>query len=268
MKPKREKPFVPAKPLDKLGAEPPKPKIDPWNKLQWESWAQLMKRVQAGDQEAYRQFLDEIGPVLFNFVRRRVFNPEMVRDVYQEVLLTLHKARHTYETSRPLGPWLFTVTRNSILDALGKNRKFAEREVPMEILPESSELERDGTLDDQLFQALQTLPESNREAVELLKLKGLSLEEAAKKMGISVAALKGKGAPGLPAIEGAFTGKRNVSPESVKKNKDLTQFHQELMNDLLSRKEPVNPMVSPWVSPVRPLWVRDGVGPGVPRSFG
>ena len=102
------------------------------NQLQWESWARLMKRVQEGDQEAYRQFLDEIGPVLFNFVRRRVFNPEMVRDVYQEVLLTLHKARHTYEPSRPLGPWLFTVARNSMLDALGRNRKFAEREVPTE----------------------------------------------------------------------------------------------------------------------------------------
>ena len=197
MKPKREKPST----------APTKPAIDPWNKLQWESWAQLMKRVQGGDQEAYRQFLDEIGPVLFNFVRRRVFNPEMVRDVYQEVLLTLHKARHTYETSRPLGPWLFTVTRNSILDALGKNRKFVEREVPMEILPDNGELERDGTLDDQLYQALQTLPESNREAVELLKLKGLSLEEAAKRLGISVAALKVRAHRGYKQLRELLKGK-------------------------------------------------------------
>ena len=196
MKPKREKP-----------SSPPKPAIDPWNKLQWESWAQLMKRVQEGDQEAYRQFLDEIGPVLFNFVRRRVFNPEMVPDVYQEVLLTLHKARHTYETSRPLGPWLFTVTRNSILDALGKNRKFVEREMPMEVLPDSGELERDGTLDDHLYQALQTLPESNREAVELLKLKGMSLEEAAKKLGISVAALKVRAHRGYRQLRELLRGK-------------------------------------------------------------
>jgi RNA polymerase sigma factor (sigma-70 family) len=179
LKSKNEKPSTPTKPA-----------IDPWNKLQWESWAQLMRRVQEGDLEAYRQFLDEIGPVLFNFVRRRVFNTEMVRDVYQEVLLTLHKARHTYEPNRPLGPWLFTVARNSILDALRKNRKFADREMPMEVLPDIGELERDGTLDDQLYQALQSLPESSREAVELLKLEGMSLEEASKKMGISVAALK------------------------------------------------------------------------------
>jgi RNA polymerase sigma factor (sigma-70 family) len=207
LKSKREKFSAPAKPLVKPGDGSPKPAIDPWNKLQWESWAQLMKRVQEGDQEAYRQFLDEIGPVLYNFVRRRVFNPEMVRDVYQEVLLTLHKARHTYESSRPLGPWLFTVTRNSILDALGKNRKFAEREVPMEILPDTSELERDGTLDDQLFKALQSLPESNRRAVELLKLKGMSLEDAAKKMGISVAALKVRAHRGYRQLRELLRGK-------------------------------------------------------------
>jgi RNA polymerase sigma-70 factor (ECF subfamily) len=134
--------------------------------------------------------LNEIGPVLFSFVRRRVFNREMVQDVYQEVLLTFHKARHSYEPGRPLGPWLFTVARNSLLDALGRNRKFAEKEVPSEVLPESSQPEQDGSLDDELTQALRTLPESNRRAVELLKLKGLSLEEAAKELKISVGALK------------------------------------------------------------------------------
>jgi RNA polymerase sigma-70 factor (ECF subfamily) len=149
-----------------------------------------MAKVQAGDAEAYRRFLDEIGPILFNYVRRRVFNPELVPDVYQEVLLTLHKARFTYEPSRPLGPWLFTVARNSILDALGRNRKFAEREVPVEVLPEDPMVENDGSLGDELQTALDSLPPFNRQAVELLKLRGLSLEEAARELGISVGAVK------------------------------------------------------------------------------
>ena len=165
-------------------------KKDSWDHLQWESWSLLMVKIQEGDQEAYRQFLNEIGPLLFNYVRRRVFNPEMVPDIYQEVLLTLHKARFTYEPSRPLGPWLFTVARNSILDALGRNRKFAEREVPTEILPESSAVEADGSLGDELHQALNSLSPIHREAIQLLKLRGLSLDEAAKELKISVAALK------------------------------------------------------------------------------
>jgi len=186
---------------------PPRKAAGPWNQVQWESWAQLFKRAQGGDSEAYRQFLEEIGPILFSYVRRRVFNPEMVPDVYQEVLLTLHKARHAYEPSRPLGPWLFTVARNSILDALGKNRKFAEKEVQLEVLPDVGEMERDGSLDDQLYQGLQSLPELNRKAVELLKLKGLTLEEAAAQLGISVAALKVRAHRGYHQLRKLLKGK-------------------------------------------------------------
>jgi RNA polymerase sigma factor (sigma-70 family) len=160
------------------------------NQLQWQSWAGLMERVQQGDQDAYRQLLDEIGPLLFHFVRRRVFNPELVQDIYQEVLLTFHKARHTYEPSRPLGPWLFAVARHSILTALGKNRKFAEREVPMEVIPDIAPEQTDKGLEDELFKALEALPELNRRAVDLLKIRGLTLEEAARELGITVAALK------------------------------------------------------------------------------
>ena len=138
------------------------------SQLQWQSWARLMERVQRGDPEAYRQLLDEIGPLLFHFVRKRVFNPELVEDIYQEVLLTFHKARHSYEPSRPLGPWLFAVARHSILTALGKNRKFTEREVPTEVLPDIAPEQNDKGLEDELFQALEALPELNRKAVDLL----------------------------------------------------------------------------------------------------
>jgi len=178
------------------------------NNLQWESWGKLLARVQEGDPEAYRRFLDEVGPILYGFVRRRVFNPELVPDVYQEVLLTLHKARHTYDPSRPLGPWLFTVARNSVLDALGRARKFAEREVPTEKLPEDGSVREETGLGDELLLALRSLPDGNRKAVELLKIRGLTLEEAAKEMGISVAALKVRAHRGYAAMRKALMGKR------------------------------------------------------------
>jgi len=157
---------------------------------QWESWSRLMVRVQAGDETAYRVLLDEIGPVLYAFTRKRVFNPSLVDDVYQEVLMTFHKARHAYEPSRPFGPWLFTVARNSLLDALGKNRKFVERELPTENLPDRAKEPEDLGLDDGLLMALRSLPEANRRAVVLLKIKGYSLEEAAREIGITVSAIK------------------------------------------------------------------------------
>jgi RNA polymerase sigma-70 factor (ECF subfamily) len=192
----------------KTTSSPEKKSPDPWDQEQWVSWEKLMVKIQAGDQEGYRQFLDEIGPVLFNFVRRRVFNQELVPDVYQEVLLTLHKARHSYEPGRPLGPWLFTVARNSMLDAMKRNRRFAEREVPSEILPEVVREEEDSSLGDELHQALKGLPEDNRVAVELLKIKGMSLEDAANQLGITVGALKVRAHRGYKELRRILTEKK------------------------------------------------------------
>jgi RNA polymerase sigma factor (sigma-70 family) len=192
----------------KTTSVPAKKALDPWDKEQWVSWEKMLVQVQAGDMEAYRQFLNEIGPVLYNFVRRRVFNQEMVPDVYQEVLLTFHKARHTYEPGRPLGPWLFTVARNSMVDALKRNRKFAQREVPTETLPEPIREEQDDSLGDELHQALKALPSDNRTAVELLKIKGMTLEEAAAKLGISVGALKVRAHRGYKELRRILTEKK------------------------------------------------------------
>jgi RNA polymerase sigma-70 factor (ECF subfamily) len=167
-----------------------------------------MAKVQQGDVQAYEQLLNELGPVLLGYVRKRVFNPEIVQDVYQEVLLTFHKARHSYEVDRPFGPWLFTVARNSMLDALAKNRRFVEKEIAVEELPERGTVEMDGSLGDDLDQALKALPPLNRQAIELLKLRGLSLEEAAKELKISVSALKVRAHRGYSRLREILKGKK------------------------------------------------------------
>ncbi|HVZ80755.1 MAG TPA: RNA polymerase sigma factor [bacterium] len=158
---------------------------------QWRSWAEMMKRVQAGDEEAYRTLLDEIGPLLYGYVRRRVFRKSLVDDVYQEVLFTFHRARHSYMTDRPFAPWLFTLAHHAFLDAIGRDRKFAERELQVESLPEAPAREKeDGELGDELQGALAQLPETLRVPVVMLKLEGRTAEEGAKSLGISLSAFK------------------------------------------------------------------------------
>lgn len=161
------------------------------NNSQWQSWTEMMKKVQAGDEETYRVLLNEIGPLLYGYVRRRVFQKSLVDDVYQEVLFTFHRARHSYMTDRPFAPWLFTLAHNAFLDSIGRNRKFAEHETPVEFLPEAPAPEKeDGGLGDELQKALSQLPETLRGPVEMLKLQGKTAEEGARELGISVSAFK------------------------------------------------------------------------------
>ena len=64
--------------------------------------ARLMAEAQRGDANAYGSLLDDIGPMVMNFLRRRVRDAEEVQDVYQEIFMALHRARHTYQPTRPL----------------------------------------------------------------------------------------------------------------------------------------------------------------------
>ena len=161
------------------------------NDDQWQTWTRLMKQTQEGDRDAYERLLVEISPLVFRYVRKRVFNPQNVEDVFQEVLLTFHKAKHNYRSDLPFGPWFFTVIRNAIWDALKKNHRIAQREVPMEDFHDFAALEAaEEGIDDRLRRALESLPQGNRQAVEMLKFRGMSAETAAKELGISKIALR------------------------------------------------------------------------------
>lgn len=174
----------------------------------WPSWTDLMRRTQSGDPEAYERLLLEMGPLILNYVRKRVFDQQYVEDVAQEVLMTFHKAKHTYRPELPFAPWFFTVVRNAIWSALQRNRRFRVREIPMEDLPEIAAQEFvEGGLDDRLQEALKALPEDNRQAVELLKFQGLSVEEAAKRSGISKIALRVRAHRGYELLRKRLTAK-------------------------------------------------------------
>src|SRR5262249_51692343 len=78
-----------------------------------EDLAGLMKTAQAGDTEAYTQLLQEVTVRLRRIVRRyRSFlTDEDIEDLVQEILLSLHSVRATYDPQRPFMPWLLAITR-------------------------------------------------------------------------------------------------------------------------------------------------------------
>jgi RNA polymerase sigma-70 factor (ECF subfamily) len=161
------------------------------NDEKWGDWSRLMGLVQEGDMEAYARLLYEIGPLIFNYVRKRVYHPSQVEDVYQDALLTFHRARHTYQLDRPFGPWLFTVIRHAIWGSLERRHKVTAKELQVERMPERPVPEKDeDPLSAAMSEALRSLPEKTRVAVELLKVQGLDVQTAARELGISEAALR------------------------------------------------------------------------------
>jgi thiol:disulfide interchange protein DsbD len=69
-----------------------------------ESWPALMEQAQAGDQLAYTRLLKALVPVIRSQIRKRIADDALVEDVIQDVLLTVHRVRHTYDPSYPFCP--------------------------------------------------------------------------------------------------------------------------------------------------------------------
>ena len=160
--------------------------------------AALMAAAQAGDRTAYRDVLRASVPLAAATARRTGVSPAAVDDVVQEVLLTLHRALPTYDPTRPFMPWLRAIATRRAIDALRHHGRHASREVA----DEKAYLNHPGVEQDfvaeasrrddaaRLRAAIATLPPRQREAVEILGLRELSLEQASQTTGHTKVALK------------------------------------------------------------------------------
>ncbi len=162
-------------------------------------WSQWMTQAQQGNQEHYQKLLEALGKAIEHYVRAHFGNIDFVEDCVQECLIAVHQGRHTYNPQRPFRPWLFAVVRNKAVDLLRKRRP---DQGPSE---DSSEL-KNYVSEDQSEAIVQRedlfkhLAEPYREAVILTKVIGLTAKEAAKKIGVSLPAMKVRVYRGLAVL--------------------------------------------------------------------
>ncbi|MBI3049972.1 MAG: sigma-70 family RNA polymerase sigma factor [Acidobacteria bacterium] len=158
----------------------------------------LMRTAQRGDGQAYLTLLQEIAPRVRRMVaaRRGGSAALELEDLVQDVLLSVHVARASYDPTRPFLPWLLAIVRNRLADGARRYARHAAHEVQVDDLDvtfatagtnSSSEVPGDAAA---LHAAIDALPRRQRQAVELLKLRELSLKEAAAATGMSLGALK------------------------------------------------------------------------------
>ncbi|WP_035037267.1 sigma-70 family RNA polymerase sigma factor [Caulobacter sp. AP07] len=156
-------------------------------------WTILMARAQDGDKAAYLRLLREITPYLRSRARRWHKDAWDIEDTVQDILLTLHAIRRTYDPSRPFGPWLVGIADRRAIDRLRRLGRTTRRETELDMEHEAlaAPPETDVVLDrGRLEEAIGNLPPVQQKAVNLLKLGEMSLKDASLETGLSVASLK------------------------------------------------------------------------------
>ncbi len=171
--------------------------------------ALLMAASQHGDRVAYEALLQGLGHVVTLYVRRRVGAVHWVEDVVQDVLLSVHKARHTWNPERPFAPWFYAVLQSRMIDAIRRHKRTAAWEEPMDVAPPvvwSATAEADTIARSDLAEAMRLLSPAQRLVIERLKLDEMSVRDVARQTGMSESNVKVTAHRGYVALKRFLSG--------------------------------------------------------------
>lgn len=163
-----------------------------------EAWGALMVRAQDGDRAAYHALLHDITPYLRAIATRYLGRGEDAEDAVQEILMVTHDIRHTYERGRPFKPWLSTIATRRCIDMLRRRSRrvehelLAEEELHHEPDTSPGPEETMSRLHEAIAvrHAVADLSPKQREAVRLVHLRDMSLNEASTESRQSIGSLK------------------------------------------------------------------------------
>jgi len=106
--------------------------------------AELLQSYASGDEAAFREIVNRYKNSLYAFLRQFLNQPDLVDDVFQETFLQLFTSRESFDPSRPLRPWLFTIAANKAKDALRKAQRTSA--IPIGTLTEADDMSFDEVL--------------------------------------------------------------------------------------------------------------------------
>jgi len=171
--------------------------------------AELLDRYSAGDEAAFREIVNRYKDGLYAFLRHFLNRREMIEDVFQETFLQLYTSRDSFDRSKPLRPWLFTIAANKAKDALRKSHRTAA--IPIGTMVESDELSFDDVLNvltsdqtvpyeqlqrnemsAQVRQIIANMPDNLREIIILAYFNKFSYKQMAEILSIPIGTVKSR----------------------------------------------------------------------------
>lgn len=167
-----------------------------------------------GDATAHRALLENLSGRLRAFFKGHLTRvgrgPVEAEDLVQEALIAIHTRRHTYDPSQPLTPWVYAIARYKFVDYLRRERS-SIRDLPIEETKELTSADESGQVESSLDleKLMSGLTPRVRQAVQAVKLDGLTVSEAAARCGMSESNIKVTVHRGLKAMASIIREKRS-----------------------------------------------------------
>lgn len=153
----------------------------------------LMKQAMNGDKRAYAILLRETSGFLRPFLAKRLSLTTEVEDVMQEILISIHKARHTYDGNRPYKPWAYAIARFRLRDYLRAHYSDQLRHA-VELSGVENSLHEPVTKSAMTYESIsgeiRKLPQKQAAILKMMHQEGSTAKEVAKRIGMKESAVK------------------------------------------------------------------------------
>jgi RNA polymerase sigma-70 factor (ECF subfamily) len=170
---------------------------------------ELLQLASQGDERAFQLIFNEYWPKIYGTALRLTRSPEPARDLAQDVFLKLWDNRHKLKDVQRVDAYIYILSRNLIMDFLRK-RVFNDHN--MDYLLEYSRCDALSAHENLEFKEMETflheeidkLPGKVKDVLRLKYLEGLSHQEIAQRLNISVVSSKTYVVRGLQEIRARF----------------------------------------------------------------
>jgi RNA polymerase sigma-70 factor (ECF subfamily) len=168
----------------------------------------LVKKSQEGDYLSFEELVKRYEKKIYNLAYRIMGNKEDASDVLQETFLQAFRKLSSFKSKAKFSTWLYRIAVNICLMRKRKEKRTETVSLDLPILTEKEEeIKREvrddwstsplATLENKevketLSKAIDLLPEEYRTVFLLRGLNGLSNQEVAKVLGISLSAVKSR----------------------------------------------------------------------------
>jgi RNA polymerase sigma-70 factor (ECF subfamily) len=168
----------------------------------------LLQRVAGRDAVAFEELYHRYARSVFGLALRRLGDRMRAEDAVQETFAAVWRSARTYRPERGAGaPWLYAVARNAIVDR-GRTRAEPPGEVPdlPSAEPDPHDRAEAAYTTWRVHRALEELPMSERDVIELAYYGGLSQSEVADFLGIPLGTVKTRTRAGLGRLADLLEG--------------------------------------------------------------
>jgi RNA polymerase sigma-70 factor (ECF subfamily) len=143
----------------------------------------LIVKAQSGDAYAFEALVNHYYETMFKIAFKFCGNRQNAEDITQESCIRLARGLHTYRHDATFTTWLYRLVLNTGKDYFRKNRRYKsadDEELIMEITKSEEPAADEQLFAKQVIAAVEKLPETEREAVFLVMVEGMTHKQAAE----------------------------------------------------------------------------------------